>query len=95
MATQAPNPPPPVPVAPASDGRVPHIAETAAESPSGVWDWLNDRLGLSALTYAVLAHANTLWYTLGGITFFGIIVLAGRRRGADRGERLRQASRRT
>ena len=37
--------------------------------------WLNDRLGLSALRYAVPEHANTLWYTLGGITFVGIVVL--------------------
>lgn len=37
--------------------------------------WLDDRLGLSALRYKVPAHANTLWYTLGGITFVGIIFL--------------------
>lgn len=37
--------------------------------------WLDDRLGLSALRYKVPAHANTLWYTLGGITFVGIVFL--------------------
>jgi quinol-cytochrome oxidoreductase complex cytochrome b subunit len=37
--------------------------------------WLDDRLGLSALRYRVPEHANTFWYTLGGITFMGIIVL--------------------
>lgn len=38
--------------------------------------WLDDRLGLGALRYRVPAHANTFWYTLGGITFIGIVVLA-------------------
>lgn len=37
--------------------------------------WLDDRLGLSALRYRVPAHANTFWYTMGGITFMGIVVL--------------------
>ena len=41
-----------------------------------LWGWLDDRLGLSALRYRVPEHANTIWYTLGGITFVGIIVLA-------------------
>lgn len=36
---------------------------------------LDERLGLAALRYHVPTHANTLWYTLGGITFLGIIVL--------------------
>ena len=40
-----------------------------------VWPALDDRVGLSALRYHVPAHANTIWYTLGGITFIGIIVL--------------------
>lgn len=38
-------------------------------------EWLDDRLGLSALRYRVPVHANTLWYTLGGITLMGIVVL--------------------
>lgn len=38
------------------------------------WGWLDDRLGLSALRYKVPEHANTIWYTLGGITFMGIII---------------------
>ncbi len=54
----------------------PLVAAPQHPTPSGVWGWLDDRLGLSALTYAVPAHVNTLWYTLGGITFFGIVVLA-------------------
>ena len=43
--------------------------------PAAVWRWLDDRLGLSALRYRVPVHANTVWYTLGGITFIGIVVL--------------------
>lgn len=51
-----------------------------AESMSGnmlrrTGTWLETRLGLSALRYAVPIHANTIWYTLGGITFVGLLVL--------------------
>lgn len=42
---------------------------------SGLWSWIDDRLGLSGLAYPVPAHANTVFYTLGGITAFGILVL--------------------
>ncbi len=49
--------------------------EKARPRGADLWGWLDDRLGLSALRYAVPKHANTLWYTLGGITFFGIVVL--------------------
>lgn len=38
------------------------------------WGWLDDRLGLSALRYKVPEHANTIWYTLGGITFMGLLI---------------------
>ena len=67
--------------APPRDGQRPipverPIAPPTHAAPSGVWGWLDDRVGLSALTYAVPAHANTFWYTLGGITFFGMVVLA-------------------
>ena len=41
----------------------------------GLWRWLDERLGISALTYPVPAHANSLWYTLGGIIFVGFVVL--------------------
>lgn len=37
--------------------------------------WLDDRLGLSVLRYPIPAHANTIWYTLGGVTFVGILLL--------------------
>ncbi|HEX2916395.1 MAG TPA: cytochrome b N-terminal domain-containing protein [Chloroflexia bacterium] len=39
-------------------------------------NWVYDRTGLNALQYKVPAHANTIWYILGGITFMGIVVLA-------------------
>jgi ubiquinol-cytochrome c reductase cytochrome b subunit len=39
------------------------------------WKWVDDRLGIEELTYAVPAHANNVLYTLGGITAFGILVL--------------------
>jgi len=42
-----------------------------------VWGWIDERLGLQALAYPVPAHANSVLYTLGGITFFGILVLLG------------------
>ena len=41
----------------------------------GLWGWLDGRLGLAELRYKVPAHANTIWYTLGGISFVGIVVL--------------------
>lgn len=39
-------------------------------------NWVYDRTGLSALQYKVPAHANTIWYILGGITFMGLVILA-------------------
>jgi quinol-cytochrome oxidoreductase complex cytochrome b subunit len=44
-------------------------------SGGGLREWLDERLGLSALTYPVPAYANTFWYTLGGITFVGFVFL--------------------
>lgn len=41
-----------------------------------VWSWIDDRAGLSALRYPVPAHANSISYTLGGISFVGFLVLA-------------------
>lgn len=49
--------------------------ERGAARPRRVLGWLDDRLGLSALRYAVPPHANTIWYTLGGVTFVGLLVL--------------------
>lgn len=44
-------------------------AGTASRTRPGFMHWVKDRLGLSALQYAVPSHANTFWYTLGGIRF--------------------------
>src|SRR6266545_5774224 len=43
--------------------------------PGLLWRWIDDRLGLQDLAYPVPAHANTVLYTLGGITLFGVLVL--------------------
>jgi len=40
-----------------------------------VWRELDERLALHALAYPVPEYANTIPYTLGGITLFGFIVL--------------------
>jgi quinol-cytochrome oxidoreductase complex cytochrome b subunit len=37
--------------------------------------WLNERLGLQGLAYPVPEYANSLPYTLGGITFAGFVIL--------------------
>jgi quinol-cytochrome oxidoreductase complex cytochrome b subunit len=46
-----------------------------ARPRNGPWAWLDERLGVSAVSYPVPAHANSLWYTLGGITVIGFLVL--------------------
>lgn len=56
------------------------MAQTTARpgqtrDPNPVWRWIDERLGLEDLAYPVPAHANSVLYTLGGITLFGIIVL--------------------
>lgn len=43
----------------------------------GLWRWIDERLGLADLAYPVPAHANSVLYTLGGISLFGILVLIG------------------
>lgn len=43
---------------------------------SRAWDAIDERLGLSGLAYPVPAHANGIGYILGGITFFGFLILA-------------------
>lgn len=42
----------------------------------GLWDAIDERLGISSLAYPVPAHANRIGYVLGGITFFGFLILA-------------------
>ena len=39
------------------------------------WEWLDERLGIGALRYPVPEHANSLAYTLGGITLASFILL--------------------
>ena len=52
----------------------------AERLPSGrwrrAWEAIDERLGLSGLAYPVPAHANGIGYILGGITFFGFLILA-------------------
>lgn len=40
-------------------------------------EWLIERTGWKGLTYPVPAHANTIWYLLGGISFVGFLILFG------------------
>ncbi len=42
---------------------------------SRAWGWLDERLGIGGLRYPVPAHANSLAYTLGGITLVSFILL--------------------
>jgi Cytochrome b subunit of the bc complex len=42
---------------------------------SGVWGWLDDRLGIGGLRYPVPRHANSLAYTLGGVTLVSFVLL--------------------
>jgi quinol-cytochrome oxidoreductase complex cytochrome b subunit len=42
----------------------------------GIWAVVDERLGISGLAYPVPAHANGIGYILGGITFFGFLILA-------------------
>lgn len=60
------------------------MAQAAARRRSGkspaalrgaTWRWVDDRLGLTELTYDVPRHANNVLYVLGGITFVGILLL--------------------
>ena len=40
------------------------------------WEAIDERVGLSGLAYPVPVHANGIGYILGGITFFGFLILA-------------------
>ena len=57
------------------------VAAGVSPNPSGRWRraWaaVDERFGLSALAYPVPPHANRIGYILGGITFFGFLILAG------------------
>ena len=56
------------------------MASAATTIPKGrarhIWVAIDERLGLSGLAYPVPAHANGIGYILGGITFFGFLILA-------------------
>ncbi len=41
----------------------------------GIWEVMDERLGISDLTYPVPRHANTLPYSLGGISVVGFLIL--------------------
>lgn len=50
---------------------------TSTRARAGRWGWLDDRLGVGGLRYPVPEHANSLAYTLGGITlasFVGLVL---------------------
>ncbi len=52
------------------------MATTAQPAPRPrLKEWLNERLGLQGLAYAVPEHANSLPYILGGITLTGFVIL--------------------
>lgn len=78
-ATMPPNRPSAIPeaarVMPDQETMPTPSAGAIRAGPKGCYAWLDDRLGLSAIRYNIPAHANTIWYTLGGITFVGILVL--------------------
>ncbi len=40
------------------------------------WEAIDERLGLSGFAYPVPSHANGIGYILGGISFFGFLILA-------------------
>ena len=46
-----------------------------AASKRSFWRRIDERLGIEALRYRVPAYANTLAYTLGGITFFSFLIV--------------------
>ncbi len=39
------------------------------------WRWIDERLGLEEFSYRVPAHGNSIFYTLGGVTLVGIVIL--------------------
>ncbi len=55
------------------------VGARSGGKPETLWDagwrWVDNRLGLTELTYDVPRHANNILYVLGGITFAGILLL--------------------
>ena len=54
----------------------PGLVPVASSRWRRAWEAIDERLGLSGLAYPVPAHANGIGYILGGITFFGFLILA-------------------
>lgn len=55
-----------------------HLHPTAATGDEGTparRSWIGERFGTSSLDYAIPPAANRLRYMLGGLTFFGILIL--------------------
>ena len=50
-------------------------ARIPADEHTGFWGWLDERLGLGGLRYPVPRHANSLAFTLGGITLVSFVLL--------------------
>ena len=65
-----------------TDGSTTSPAATPERPPSGsttvarLWVWLDERLGIGGLRYPVPEHANSVLYTLGGITLASFVLLA-------------------
>ncbi|MDR5702251.1 MAG: cytochrome b N-terminal domain-containing protein [Armatimonadota bacterium] len=49
--------------------------EVAVSTGTSIWKALDERLGISDFAYPVPRHANTLAYSLGGISVIGFLVL--------------------
>ncbi len=52
------------------------VTITRGDRWTRAWEAIDERIGLSGLAYPVPAHANGIGYILGGITFFGFLILA-------------------
>jgi quinol-cytochrome oxidoreductase complex cytochrome b subunit len=50
-------------------------AQPHAPRRQGLWDALDERLGLKGLQYPVPAHANTLAYSLGGLSLITFVLM--------------------
>ncbi len=51
------------------------LSPTQPAQRSAFGEWLVERAGWKGLTYPVAAHANAIWYVLGGISFVGFLIL--------------------
>src|SRR6266540_6718259 len=57
--------------------QVPTTPASPTTPGSRAWGWLDNRLGIGGLRYPVPRHANSLAYTLGGLTlasFVGLVI---------------------